>query len=165
MLCRRTLLQKNVRGVSILAAIPMPCCLLASQQLSWRGAADPQLPHTWLFPAIRGHAEGPDGQARLQVTCVQGAEPRGWQEGVLAKQFLDCCCPIKTWYQQRKVLRLYLKANEESTFQILALTLFSLPSLAREFGKCQRSPWILQARERFYISPGLTVSADSSHMI
>lgn len=67
--------------------------------------------------------------------------------------------------QQRNVLRLYLKANEEMTLQILALTFFPYPSLAREFGKCQRSPWILQAVERLYISPGLTVSADSSHMI
>lgn len=51
----------------------------------------------------------------------------------------------------------------KKSLQILAVTLF--PSLAREFGRCQRSPWVLQAVERFYISPGLTVSADSSHMI
>lgn len=83
----------------------------------------------------------------------------------LSQTVPQCCCPIKTWYQQREGLRLCLKANEETASQILALTLFSYPPLAGEFGRCQRSAWILQAMERFDISPGLPVSADSSHMI
>lgn len=89
----------------------------------------------------------------------------GEKEAASAKQHLSCCCPIKTRHEQGKLLKFCLKADEETTLQILALSLFPYPSLAGEFGKCQRSPWILQAMERFYISPGLTVSADSSHMI
>lgn len=169
MLSPRSLLQKNVSAVAevFLAVGPFPRRVVCSRPGTSPGGSQhiPNFHKLGSWAAIRGPAEGPDGRARLRVTRVRDAEPTVWKEAVLPKRFLDCCCPIKTRYQQRKVLRLNLKANEEVTLQILALTLFSYPSLAREFGKCQRSPWILQARERFCISPGLTVSADSSHMI
>lgn len=132
------------------SAIPTPRCLLR---------ADPEFPHTCLFNSHPWTRWGT--RWTTDDLCVRNSMKRTGRSKTAPRLLL----PHENMVSAEESLRWYLKANEETTLQILALTLFPYPSLEREFGKCQRSPWILEAMERFCISPGLTVSADSSHMI